>query len=137
MVDIKKDDDLARHSPTLADPRSPSPTLAPSFNLATLATLAYTLHLADSIQSKRKGDARIIMIWEEYRLICQLNIIIFFLVSELIQKQVKKFIYIQYFYSPYKFKGGFKKCCSSLWEKSQLLCEIKAIYERLLNSDIF
>ena len=52
MVDIKKDDDLARHSPTLADPRSPSPTLAPSFNLATLstlATLAYTLHLADSL----------------------------------------------------------------------------------------
>ena len=35
------------------------------------------------------------MIWEEYRLIiCQLNIIIFFLVSELIQKQVKKFIYL-------------------------------------------
>ena len=34
------------------------------------------------------------MIWEEYRLIiCQLNIIIFFLVSELIQKQMKKFIY--------------------------------------------
>ena len=61
MVDIKKDDDLARHSPTLADPhrpsptltdpRSPLPTLAPSFNLAalsTLANLAYTLHLADS-----------------------------------------------------------------------------------------
>ena len=64
MVDIKKDDDLARHSPTLPDPRSPSPTLAHprrpslpsptlaiSFNLATLstlATLAYTLHLADS-----------------------------------------------------------------------------------------
>ena len=51
MVDIKKDDDLARPSPTLAHPRSPSPTLAPSFNLATLstlATLAYTLHLADS-----------------------------------------------------------------------------------------
>ena len=46
------------------------------------------------IQSNRKGDAWIIMIWEEYRLkiICQLNIIIFFLVSELIQKQVKKFI---------------------------------------------
>ena len=47
MVDIKKDDDLARHSPTLADPRRPSP----SFNLATistLATLAYTLHLVDS-----------------------------------------------------------------------------------------
>ena len=41
MVDIKKDEDLARHSPTLA----------PSFNLAilsTLPTLAYTLHLADS-----------------------------------------------------------------------------------------
>ena len=39
-------------SPTLTDPRSLSPTLAPSFNLATLstlATLAYTLHLADSI----------------------------------------------------------------------------------------
>ena len=33
------------------------------------------------------------MIWEEYRIICQLNIIIFFLVSELIQRQVKKFIY--------------------------------------------
>ena len=68
MVDIKKDDDLARHSPTLADPHRPSPTLTdprrpsftladprPSFNLATLstlATLAYTLHLADS---NRKG----------------------------------------------------------------------------------
>ena len=25
MVDIKKDDDLARHSPTLAHPRRPSP----------------------------------------------------------------------------------------------------------------
>ena len=48
-----------------------------------------------------------IMIWEEYRIICRLNIIIFFLVSELIQKQVKKFI-IQYFYSPYKCKSGFK-----------------------------
>ena len=33
------------------------------------------------------------MIWEEYRIIRQLNMIIFFLVSELIQKQVKKFIY--------------------------------------------
>ena len=42
MVDIKKDDDLARPSRTLAHPRRPS------FNLATLATLAYTLHLADS-----------------------------------------------------------------------------------------
>ena len=51
MVDIKKDDDLARPSRTLAHPRRPSPTLAPSFNLATLSTLAtlvYTLHLADS-----------------------------------------------------------------------------------------
>ena len=37
--------------------------------------------------TKRKGDARIIMIWEEYRIICQLNIIIFFLVSELIQNK--------------------------------------------------
>ena len=51
MVDIKKDDDLARPSRTLAQPRRPSPTLAPSFNLATLATLAYTLHLADSHQA--------------------------------------------------------------------------------------
>ena len=33
------------------------------------------------------------MIWEEYRIICRLNMIIFFLVSELIQKQVKKFTY--------------------------------------------
>ena len=55
MVDIRKDDDLARPSPTLADPRSPSPTLTLSFNLATLstlATLAYTLHLADSSSSR-------------------------------------------------------------------------------------
>ena len=69
MVDIKKDDDLARPSPTLADPRSPSPTLAyarPSFYLATLstlATLAYTLHLADSakhivVEAKVKHDAQ-------------------------------------------------------------------------------
>ena len=52
MVDIKKDDDLARPSRTLAHPLRPSPTLSPPpFNLATLstlATLAYTLHLADS-----------------------------------------------------------------------------------------
>ena len=65
MVDIKKDDDLARHSPTLADPhlpsptlahpRSPSPTLAPrltSATLSTLATLAYTLHLEETQTGK-------------------------------------------------------------------------------------
>ena len=59
MVDIKKDDDLAQHSPTLTDPRSPSPTLAPSFNLATLstlATLAYTLHLADSLNGDKQTN---------------------------------------------------------------------------------
>ena len=39
-----------------------------------------------------KEDARIIMIWEEHRIICRLNMIIFFLVPELIQKQVKKVI---------------------------------------------
>ena len=40
------------------------------------------------IQSKRKRDAQIIVIWENTELIiCQLNIIMLFLVSELIQKK--------------------------------------------------
>ena len=45
------------------------------------------------IQSKRKGDARIIMIWEEYRITYLSTKYNYILVSELIQKQVKKFIY--------------------------------------------
>ena len=65
-----------------------------------------------------------------------LNIIIFFLVSELIQKREKVYIYST-FAARTNPRGGFQKCCSSLWEESQLLCESKAIYRRLLNSDIF
>ena len=89
-----------------------------------------------AIQSRRKGDPRIVMIWEEYRIICQLNITKFFLVSELIQKQVKKFIYTALL-QPVQIQAWFQEVLFFPVGGISVVMRKQAIYGQLLYSDMF
>ena len=78
------------------------------------------------------------MIWEEYRInyLSTKYMIIFFLVSELTQKQVKKFIYTVLL-QPVQIQAWFQEVLFFPVGGILVVMQKQAIYRRLPNSDIF